>query len=56
MGEKEKKIDEIGALRESRHTASLTEGEHLGAVSELARLVGDFGSTLQLDEILANVS
>ena len=25
MGEKEKKIDEIGALRKSRHAASLTE-------------------------------
>ena len=43
-------------LAKHRSNAPLTEGVQLDTVSQLARLVGDFGSTLDLDQILANVS
>lgn len=56
MVEKEEKIETLEAVRWDHHAKTLTEGEHLDAVSALAQLVGDFGSTLELDQILANVS
>lgn len=56
MGDKQKKIHELEVARKARRSGTLTQGEHLDAVSVLARLVGDFGSTLELDQILANVA
>jgi len=55
MAEKEKRISELRP-HQARPGNGLTEGEHLSAVSALAKLVGDFGSTLDLDQIFANVA
>ncbi len=55
MAEKKEKISKLAAVHEDR-TGILTRAEHLAAVSELAKLVGDFGSTLDLDQIFANVA
>jgi len=58
MAKKEEKITELrpAGTIPTTHAHLLTEGEHLDAVSELAKLVGDFGSTLDLDQIFANVA
>jgi len=56
MSEKKKTVTDIGAQRALKHKAPLTEGVQLDTVSKLAKLVGDFGSSLDLDQILTNVS
>lgn len=56
MAENKEKINELQAVRETRRAQTLTEGEHLSAVVALAKLVGDFGSSLDLDQIFANVA
>jgi len=56
MGKNKKNIRALDAARDDGSASILTQGEHLGAVSALAKLVGDFGSTLDLDQIFANVA
>ena len=54
MAENKKKIEDLEQVRPKRPMRSLAEGEHLDAVSTLAELVGDFSSTLDLDETLGD--
>jgi sigma-B regulation protein RsbU (phosphoserine phosphatase) len=56
MAEKKQKLHSLDKAKSRRQASLLTQGEHLGAVSALAKLVGDFGSTLDLDQIFANLA
>ncbi len=55
MSEKKERISNLAAAHQDR-AGILTRTEYLTAVGELAKLVGDFGSTLELDQIFANVA